>query len=95
MTNSQLQDRQGKWKKIEGMATKNPLSKKVGIAQPKMPTPMPQIVMKTPGSVQRRDQASDGGDSGGGDSGMIRRRSVLPHDPATQQALQNHVQHGV
>jgi len=90
-----IKDRQGKWKKIEGMATKNPLAKSVGIARPKLPTPMPQIVMKTPGSVQRRSDGGDSADAGGGDVGMIRRRSVLPHDPATQQALQNHVQHGV
>jgi len=84
-----LTDRANKWDKIESLAKKNPLSKSVGISNPKMPTPMPQIIMKTPGKGGR--VAPDGSDVS--DEPIVRRRSVLPQDPATQKALAQHSDH--
>eukprot|EP00040_Diaphanoeca_grandis_P038698 m.257085 g.257085 ORF g.257085 m.257085 type:complete len:571 (+) comp34985_c0_seq1:317-2029(+) len=85
-----LTDRANKWDKIEALAKKNPLAKSVGISKPKMPTPMPQIIMKTPGGKGRNPNL-DGSEPS--DEPIVRRRSVLPQDPATQKALAQHHDH--
>lgn len=85
--NKAKMEREQTWAKLEAMARKNPISKEVPIVTPVMPTPMPHIVMKEP-------QARSGGDSGaqvGEVEGIItRRKSLLPQDPATRRALEQH-----
>eukprot|EP00039_Didymoeca_costata_P018607 m.334175 g.334175 ORF g.334175 m.334175 type:complete len:560 (-) comp17306_c0_seq1:90-1769(-) len=82
-----IEDREKKWAKLEEMARKNPLSKEVPIPNPRMPTPMPDIVMKEP-------QARTGGDTAAtvnqAEGIITRRKSLLPQDPATRRALEQH-----
>ena len=77
----------GKWAQLKKKAEANPLSKKVGVPEPTMPTPMPEIVMKGPHNSPSAKGA--GGDSGG-DQPIVRRKSMLPQDPATRRALEDH-----
>jgi len=86
-----LTDRDSTWAKLEAMAKKNPLSKQIKIPHPKLPTPLPEIKMKEPGKTRSVSQGAaevnDGGDAGGI---ITRRKSVLPQDPATRRALEQH-----
>lgn len=75
--------REEKWNKIESLALKNPLSKEIPLSNPKMPTPMPLVIMKTPGENNSQRINSDGGDFSISDEPIVRRKSVLPQDPST------------
>lgn len=86
-------ERVEKWNKIEAAALKNPVSRNVPIPHPKMPTPMPEIIMKGPnGGGNRQSMGDDGGDEGTATapSSALRRKSMLPQDPATRRALEDH-----
>eukprot|EP00035_Acanthoeca_spectabilis_P020251 m.431859 g.431859 ORF g.431859 m.431859 type:complete len:572 (+) comp17360_c0_seq1:227-1942(+) len=82
-----LEDRASVWKKLEAQAKKNPLAKSIEIPNPKMPTPMPEVIMKVPSTgVAKRDK--DGADDS--DDSILRRKSQLPRDPATMSALEDY-----
>ena len=88
--------REATWAKLEAMAKKNPLSKTIAILHPKMPTPLPDIKMKEPSKTPAYNAATaaTSGTGSGGDAGVIRRKSILPHDPNTRRALEQHQQDG-
>jgi len=83
------ENRNKTWAKLEELARKNPLCKTVGIASPKLPTPMPEIKMKEPRANQRPSNDVDVG-TGAADDIITRRKSMLPQDPATRKALEAH-----
>ena len=83
------ENRNETWAKLEELARKNPLCKTVGIASPKLPTPMPEIKMKEPRANQRPSNDVDVG-TGAADDVVTRRKSMLPQDPATRKALEAH-----
>ena len=82
-------ERTTKWSQLTALAAKNPLAATVKIPEATVPTPMPDIVMKGPHAVPMRGAGGDAADAGG-DGGVIRRKSMLPQDPATRRALEDH-----
>lgn len=63
----------------------------IPLPHPKMPTPMPLIIMKVPGAGPEKRTGSGGdGDFSMSDEPIVRRKSVLPQDPATIRALEDY-----
>eukprot|EP00041_Stephanoeca_diplocostata_P007139 m.98515 g.98515 ORF g.98515 m.98515 type:complete len:591 (+) comp16748_c0_seq1:349-2121(+) len=83
--------REERWAKIEELALQNPLSKQIPLPHPKLPTPMPLIIMKVPGAgPEKRTNSGADGDFSMSDEPIVRRKSVLPQDPATIRALEDY-----
>jgi len=89
---AQMAKRDDTWAKLEAMAKKNPLAKTVPIPHPALPTPLPEIKMKEPGKARTTSTGGAAQDTSGSDGAIIRRKSMLPQNPATQQALLQHQQ---
>lgn len=86
--------REATWAKLEAMAKKNPLSKTIAIPHPKLPTPLPEIKMKEPSKTPAYNPAAAASNTAAPDGGVIRRKSILPHDPNTRRALEQHQSDG-
>lgn len=85
-----------KWTSLEQKARKNPLSAKVPIFTPKPPIAVPEARYVGPASNAPNGEGHNAQGGGGGSlqsGGMIRRRSALPGDQATQKALEEFASH--
>lgn len=80
-----LKNRESKWSKLEEAARKNPLSSQVQLAKP--------VVYKLEASSELHGPASVEGAPAS--RVAMRRKSVLPYDPATVQALSDYQGHSL
>eukprot|EP00050_Salpingoeca_kvevrii_P003373 m.223266 g.223266 ORF g.223266 m.223266 type:complete len:560 (+) comp10822_c3_seq1:1940-3619(+) len=77
-------EREERWAALESRAKANPNANKVQIFTPSARAELPESVPRQTPSAGTQEPTSRPDDS----NSMLRRRSVLPHDPATQRALQ-------
>lgn len=71
------------WTNLEKKASANPLAKNITLPKPRMPTPMPEVYLR--GAVLRESKSDLSGNANN-----MRRKSMLPHDPSTRRALEDH-----
>jgi len=81
-----LKDRENKWNKLEELAKKNPLVNKVTLNKP--------VVYKLEAATEMHGPAAMVEGAPVGRTAM-RRKSVLPYDPATIQALSDYQGHSL
>lgn len=75
--------RKQQWEYLEKKAILNPTSKQIVISRPKMPTPIPNMLNR--GAVLRDTKPESVVTANN-----MRRKSMLPHDPKTAKALEEH-----
>eukprot|EP00051_Salpingoeca_urceolata_P005299 m.71923 g.71923 ORF g.71923 m.71923 type:complete len:553 (+) comp14221_c1_seq1:117-1775(+) len=75
------QQREERWKELEKRAKSNPLSQKVPIVTP-------EPVLRPIDYSQRQNTSAKPAETVSSGGGLLRRKSMLPHDPSTQRALE-------
>ena len=84
---NKLRTRASKWDKLEALARKNPLSSKVEIVKP--------VYRKQEATTELHGPAAASVEGAPQGRTAMRRKSVLPYDPATVQALSDYQGHSL